>query len=169
MSKLYRSETQADWIIYLFTNSAAPVILYWVFSPATQRKCKSTFIVSHVIMEKKLMDFRRQLLMFCSTLMRTNSSSLPWPMWLFLYPDLNGCGAICRKQSNISSRPTFSLFGVCEYYQPKLRYLSRHCLPMRPGKCFAMSDHFSFPCFPTSSMIRSSSSWKSRHKNKYRS
>lgn len=36
-------------------------------------------------------------------------------------------------------------------------YLSLHCLPIRPGKDFAMTDHFLLPCFSTSWIIRSSS------------
>ena len=36
-------------------------------------------------------------------------------------------------------------------------YLSRHCFPIRPGKDFAMTDHFVGPYFATSSTIFSSS------------
>ncbi len=35
--------------------------------------------------------------------------------------------------------------------------LSRHCFPIRPGKCWAIMDHFVAPCLVTSSSMRSSS------------
>lgn len=43
-------------------------------------------------------------------------------------------------------------------------YLSRHCLPIRPGKYLAIADHFLLPYLWTSSTIRSSSC---RHKHLY--
>lgn len=46
----------------------------------------------------------------------------------------------------------------CTYWS-ECTNLSLHCFPIRPGKNFAISDHFFFPCFATSSIIRSSS-WK---------
>lgn len=45
----------------------------------------------------------------------------------------------------------------------QLVYLSRHCFPIRPGKCWAMVDHFLGPYFLTNSAI-TSSSWRSRSK-----
>jgi hypothetical protein len=37
--------------------------------------------------------------------------------------------------------------------------LSRHCFPIRPGKLWAIIDHFVGPCLATNSMMRSSSTF----------
>lgn len=83
---------------------------------------------------------------------------LLWSMEFSLYLDLNGYATWGGEKSRLRSKNYERFRGnVSTILGKGGNHLSRHCFPMRPGKSFAISDHFLSPSFSTILMIRSSS------------